>query len=332
MDLFELTKALVNIPSVTGSESALADFLVTFLRKRGFDVREQVVERKRRNVFAAAGPKPGVVLCTHMDTVPGPAVASEDGEYIYGRGSCDAKGIMSAMIVAACALLEERIQSVGLLFVVGEETDSLGARRANALDPGSRFIIVGEPTGNKLASGHKGILTIRLSTQGRKAHSAFPHLGESAVTKLLDCLQIVRSLELGEDPALGTNLMNIGRIEGGVAPNVIPDAAEAVISYRTAVAPDQVLARIIGAVGKSADIKVITQSDPQILHTVPGFEQAVMSFGSDIPHLKAFGKPLLIGPGSALDAHTESEKIEKKSMLEAVDIYRKLVKALMAEI
>jgi len=223
MDVFELTEALVSIPSPTGSEGAVGDYLSAYLKSLNFDVREQDVEPGRRNLFAAQSAKPKVVFCTHMDTVPGHIPASEDETFIYGRGACDAKGIMAALIAAAVDLNQDGIKDVGLLFVVGEETDSLGARRANSLKGGSRFLVVGEPTENKLGRGHKGVLTIRLSARGRRAHSAFPELGESAVEKLLDALAVLRSLDLGEDPVLGRSLMNIGRIEGGTAPNVVPD-------------------------------------------------------------------------------------------------------------
>jgi acetylornithine deacetylase len=334
MNVFELTKALVNIPSPTGTEGALADFLAGLLRERGFSVLEQDVEPGRRNLFATLDPPPRIVFCTHMDTVPGLALAAEDDRYIRGRGACDAKGIMAALITAASDLLREGRRDLGLLFVVGEETDSRGAKAANALAAsapaarGPRYLIVGEPTENVLGRGHLGILTVALSTSGRRAHSAFPHLGESAVEKLLDVLSDVRLLDFGSDPVLGPTRMSIVQISGGEAPNVIPDAARAVVSLRTGVAPDGLLEMIAGAAGGRAGLEVISKSDPQTLHTVPGFECGVMPFGSDIPHLKAFGTPLLVGPGSALDAHTADEKIEKRQLLDAVRIYGRLVRAL----
>jgi len=331
-DVLELTKALVNIPSVTGGEGALADFLVCLLRAGGYDVQEQIVgAAPRRNLFATLDPRPSVVLCTHMDTVPGEARATEDEAFIYGRGACDAKGVMAALITAAAGLAEAGRRDVGLLFVVGEETDSLGAKTASALARGSKYLIVGEPTGNILGRGHLGILTVGLATKGKRVHSAFPHLGESAVEKLLDVLADVRRIDFGRDPVLGPTRTSVVQIAGGEAPNVIPDAARAVVSLRTGVAPDGLLASIRAAAGARAEIEVISKSDPQALHTVPGFESAVMPFGSDIPHLKAFGTPLLVGPGSALDAHTAGEKISKAELGRAVDLYRRLVPALAGE-
>jgi acetylornithine deacetylase len=334
MNVLELTKALVNIPSPTGKEGALADFLAGLLRECGFSVLEQTVEPGRRNLFATLGPDPRIVFCTHLDTVPGPALATEDEKYIYGRGACDAKGIMAALIAAAVDLAREGRRDIGLLFVAGEETDSRGAKTADGLAaaamsaPGPRFLIVGEPTENVLGRGHLGVLTVALATTGRRAHSAFPHLGESAVEKMLDVLADVRRLDFGRDPVLGPTRMSIVQIAGGDAPNVIPDAARAVVSLRTGVPPDGLLAMIAVAVGGRAALEVISKSDPQTLHTVPGFESAVMPFGSDIPHLKAFGTPLLIGPGSALDAHTAGEKIEKRQILDAVRIYGRLAREL----
>jgi len=331
VDLFELTKALVNIPSVTGEEGALVDFLVPYLRNLAFTVREQKVERKRRNVFAAPRPKPKVILCTHLDTVPGWFGASEDRAYIYGRGACDAKGIMAAMIEAVRILDREGTKDVGLLFVVGEETDSSGALKANALDLGSKFIVVGEPTGNKLGRGHKGILTFRLSAKGRRAHSASPQRGRSAIEKLLDALGALRALDFGEDPLLGRCLVNIGRIEGGIAANVVSDSAGAVVSVRTPFPTERILHEILRTVGRRVSVEVVTKSEPQVLNTVPGFRTTVLPYGTDIPYLTSFGKPLLLGPGSIADAHTKKEKIEKKQLRESVFVYIKLAGRLMME-
>jgi len=337
MDVLELAKALVGIPSPTGAEAGLADELVRVLSGMGFRVLEQPVGEPaagaapRRNIFATLDPRPCIVLCTHMDTVPGEARATEDAEFLYGRGSCDAKGVMAAMIAAAADLIAAGRRDLGLLFVVGEETDSLGAKTANALSSGSKYLIVGEPTGNVLGSGHLGILTVALTARGRRIHSAFPHLGESAVEKLLDVLADVRRIEFGRDASLGPTRTSVVQFEGGEAPNVIPDRARAVVSIRTGVSPEGLLVQIRAAVGARAEIEIISKSEPQTLHVPAGFAGAVMPFGSDIPHLKAFGTPLLVGPGSALDAHTAGEKIEKKQLREAVPLYVRLIEALGRE-
>ena len=329
--LFELAKSLVDIPSVTGDEAALADFLCALLAEERFDVRSQDVEAGRRNLLAVLAGKPAVILCTHMDTVPDWVAAGEDDTHLYGRGACDAKGIMAAMIVAAGELRDEGLKDIGLLFLVGEETDSVGAKKANLMSPGSKFIIVGEPTGNKLATAHKGVLTLTLKAGGKTAHSAYPERGESAILKLLDVLSDIRKLDFGRDPVLGPTVMNVGRINGGTASNVIPGTAEAVLSYRTGVSPDLVLSGIRSATADRADIAVRTKSQPQVLFTLAGFPSELMPYGTDIPYLTAFGRPLLLGPGSVLEAHVENERVEKKQLEEAVVLYKRLVRRLIEE-
>ncbi len=329
MNVFELTKKLVNIPSVTGSESQIADYLCDYLQRGDFVVQEQTVAGGRRNILAIKAVPPKVIFCTHMDTVPPYFPASEDENYIYGRGACDAKGIMASMICAAQNLKKEGAAGTGLLFVVGEETDSVGAKMANSLKAGSEFIIVGEPTENKLGQGHKGVVTLKIMARGKSAHSAFPHLGESAVEKLLDALQKIRALDFGEDEILGKSFINIGTVEGGVAHNVIANYAEAKVSIRSVINSEKIIAKVRKVVDQEAEIEVLNQSEPQQLFTVPDFEQVVLPFCTDIPYLKKFGRPLLIGPGTAQVAHTENEKIAKSQLSEAVEIYQKLAKKLL---
>jgi acetylornithine deacetylase len=328
--LFRLLEKLIEIPSTTGAEGPLADFLAGELRRLSFDVREQGIEGNRRNLLATDGAKPRVILCTHLDTVPGAAAAGEDDAFILGRGACDAKGSQAAMIAAAAELKADGVRGLGLLFVVGEETDSIGARRANDLAPGSEFIIVGEPTDNRLGLGHKGTVFIRLQASGRRAHSALPHLGESAVEKLLDVLADVRAVRFGEDPRLGPTLLNIGRIQGGSAANVIADEASAVLAIRPSVSVADVLSRLAEATAGRVEAEIITASEPQRLWTLAGFETAVFPFGTDIPYLTAFGKPLLCGPGSAQWAHAADERVPKTQLVEAVSGYRDLVRRLLA--
>ena len=327
--LIELARTLVDIPSVTGDEGRLGDFLAGYLSEAGFAVRAQEAAPGRRNLLAAPEVSPACLLCTHLDTVPPWFAAREDDTHLYGRGACDAKGIMAAMITAAVSLLAEGRRDCGLLLLVGEETDSIGARKANGLDVGSRFIVVGEPTRNKLGSAHKGVLTVELRTQGRSVHSAYPERGESAVLKMLDVLEELRGLDFGKpDESLGPTLMNIGRIEGGVAPNVVPAEARATVSFRTGTSPDLVLARVEGAAAGRAEVSVTAKSEPQVLFCVPGIDREIMPFGTDIPYLTSLGRPLLLGPGSVLDAHTGNEKVEKAQLWEAVGLYRSIVRTL----
>ncbi|MCG8606149.1 M20/M25/M40 family metallo-hydrolase [bacterium] len=330
MTLFELTKALVDIPSVTGSEGPVTDFLAEYLSHRGFMVREQPISGERRNLLATSVDEPRVLLCTHLDTVPPHFASSEDNEFIYGRGACDAKGIVAAMTVAAHNLMQQGVTEVGLLFLVGEETDSIGAKTANEFNDSSEFIVVGEPTDNKMGIGHKGIVTLRLVANGKAVHSAYGHLGESAILKLLDVLQKVRDLEFDRHPVLGETTLNIGKLKGGVAPNVVSRDACAEISFRTTSSSTAIIQAIEETVGDRAQVEIITQSEPQTLFCLPGFEQAVLPYGSDIPHLKRLGQALLLGPGSASVAHTDDERVSKCELLEAVAIYEQVVKQLLA--
>lgn len=331
MNLFELAKDLINVPSVTGQENEIAEFLKSFLKSQGFDIQTQKVQGNRKNVLATAGSKPRIILCTHLDTVPPHFAASEDEDYICGRGACDAKGIMASMIWAARELKESGSKKIGLLFVVGEETDSIGAKMANDLDIGSDFIVVGEPTENKLGLGHKGVVMFRLAFRGKASHSAYPQFGVSAIEKLMDALQNVRSLDFGVDPLLGESTLNIGKIEGGLAANIIADYASAELSIRCALPTTHILEKVMAAVGQEAEFQVQSQSEPQRLLTVPGIEQVVVPYGTDISYfnLNNFGKPLLLGPGSAILAHTEDERVEKRQLSEAVEIYKNLVKMLL---
>lgn len=329
MTVFELTKELVNIPSVTGEEAAVGNFVADFLRRNGFQVQEQLVADRRKNIFASRSPQPRVLLCTHLDTVPPFIPASEDETHIFGRGACDAKGILAAMITAGIQLSEMKATDFGLLFLVGEETDSIGAKIANALKVNSDFIVVGEPTESKLGVGHKGLLAARLTAKGKAAHSAVQELGESAINKLLDILDAVRKTSWGEDALLGKSSLNIGTLAGGVAHNVVAAEASAQISIRITTPSESVLATLKSMIGDRAEIDIITRAEPQKLFTLPELEQTVLPYGTDIPHLKNFGEPLLIGPGSIKVAHTAEERISKKELREAVEIYVKLVQKLL---
>lgn len=331
MDVIELTFRLITIPSPTGREGEAADYAAEWLRNEGFSVVRQEIEPGRTNVFASAGGPVDIVLCSHLDTVPTPAELGEDEDYLRGRGACDAKGSLAAMMVAARTLRREGFRSFGLLLVCGEETDSRGAKAAVSLKVGSRFIIVGEPTGNKLALGHKGILSLRLKTTGRAAHSAFPHRGESAIDRLLDALMKLRGLDLGEDPVLGKSTLNIGRIEGGIADNILAPEACASIMIRCAIPSRIILDGVFSALGQTAECEVISATDPIKLGRRSGYETTILPFGSDAPYLGAFGERFMLGPGDPEDAHTEREKVGKHDLEDAVVLYNRLVRELSGE-
>ncbi len=324
MNVFELTRKLISIPSISGDEKAVAEFLANYLGEVGFEVELQEAVESRPNVYARRG-DPEVVLSTHTDTVPPYVEFREDDEFIYGRGACDTKGIIAAMLKAAEALGESNVTDFGLLFVVGEEAGSVGARVANAIPNRSRYLINGEPTESKLALGSKGSLRVILKARGRAAHSAYPEMGESAIEKLLDVLDDLRGVELPCDETLGASTMNIGMINGGVAANVIPPDAEAELLFRVVTSNDS-LKRIIEGVARSrVEVEYTFGCDPVFTEKLEGFETAVVAFTTDIPALSNWGKPLLFGPGSILDAHTAGEKISKRELVSAVDVYRRMV-------
>jgi acetylornithine deacetylase len=324
MNVFDLTERLISIPSISGGEGPVAEFLAEYLGHAGLEVELQQVAAGRPNLYARRG-DPEVVLSTHTDTVPPYVEFKEDEQFIYGRGACDAKGIIASMVKAAENLTGAGVTGFGLLFVVGEEAGSPGARAANAIPNRSRYLVNGEPTESKLALGSKGALRAVLKARGRAAHSAYPDLGESAVDKLLDALGDLRRAELPSDGALGSSTMNIGRIEGGVAANVIPADAQAELMFR-AVGEVGALKRIIErSVGARAEVEYTFECDPVFTEALDGFDTSVVSFTTDIPLLTRWGKPLLFGPGSILDAHTAHERISKCELAQAVDVYASMV-------
>lgn len=332
MDLFALTRRLVDIESITPNEGAVGDFLHEELRRRGFDVQKMPVEGSRANVLATSPgcPRPEIVFSTHMDTVPPFIPSSEDATRIFGRGSCDAKGIIAAQIVAAEKLRNEGIH-VGLLFLVGEERDSIGAKAANLHPIGSRFMINGEPTENHLAIASKGALHVEMIARGKMAHSAYPELGESAIDKLVEALHRLHAMKLPVNPEVGPCTKNVGSIQGGCAPNVIPDLAKADLFYRLVGPTDDLRRQITEAVGNLAEIR-FTRETPFIkMRTLDGLPTMVAAFTTDIPSLPAWGEPLLLGPGSIHVAHTEGEYVEKKQLEEAVELYCAMAKRLAAD-
>ncbi len=329
MTPFELTKQLLSIPSVTGTEGDVGRFLSSFLEKQDYRVKRQSVGEDRFNVVASAGDDPKVVFCTHIDTVPPVIDVSEDDEALYGRGACDTKGIFAAMFAAGERLRADGIRNFAFLLLVGEETGGDGAKAANGLDWSSEFVIVGEPTENKLARAQKGTLLADLSVEGQAAHSGYPQAGISAVHRLIDVLHDCMGVDWGEDPTLGAGSCNIGVIRGGEAANILAATATASIMLRTVEDVPGARLRLGRAVHNRAVIDVLAASAPQQMHVVEGFDQTVVSFGSDIPYLGNLGKPLLIGPGSILDAHTAHEKILKRDLLEGIELYDRLARTLL---
>jgi acetylornithine deacetylase len=330
MDPVGFTRQLVDIESISGNEGPVAAFLKNQLSQLGFDAQEIPVEGERRNIFASSPrhARPTIVFSTHMDTVPPFIPSSEDATRIYGRGSCDAKGIIAAQVAAALRLRDEGVH-VGLLYVVGEERDSLGAKVANERAFGCKFLVNGEPTENRIAIASKGTLRAQVTASGKMAHSAYPELGESAIEKLVEALHRLQRMKLPSDPEIGPCTMNIGVIEGGRAPNVIPDHARAQLLYRLVGPSQQLREQIVGTVGELARVEFTLELPFIRLRTFEGIPSMVAAFTTDIPFLSNWGTPLLLGPGSIHVAHTEGEYIEKKQLSEAVDLYCTVARRLL---
>lgn len=334
MNVIELTRALVDIESITENEgnvgAYLHDHLSRLAASTGGGVEKMEAEPGRFNVLARWG-NPVVTLSTHMDTVPPFFGSREDEDFVWGRGACDAKGIIASMTGAAEKLLGEGLRNFALLFVVGEERNSKGAEVAARAPRGSKYLVNGEPTENKLALASKGILRFEIEAHGRMAHSAYPELGESAIEALLDSLDAVRRMPLPHDALLGPCTINIGTISGGRAPNVIADAAKAEILVRLVGNPAPLREAFARLTGKRVEVKEILCIPPMRFQSVDGMPTTVVSFTTDVPVFgTSWGKPLLLGPGSIHVAHTLEERISKRELVDAVEMYAGVVRKLLA--
>ena len=323
VSLVDLARSLVDIDSTTGREGEAGRWLSKYLSQIGYTVTEQPVDECRFNIIATAGKSgtPSIVFSTHFDCVPPFFPSRIEGDRLHGRGACDAKGIIAAQVAAADRLRRAGESRVGLLFVVGEERGSDGARVANeAANGSSKFLIDGEPTDNRLGLATRGILRLKLRTTGRAAHSSFPELGESAIDKLIDALVALRAIEFPADPVLGRTHYTVGLIAGGVAPNVVSPSAEAEVMFRT-VSEGDAIRRAMREIEQSAQVEHILEVPPVRLATVPGFDTAIFPYTTDIPFLAKWGEPLLFGPGSIHRAHTADEFVSLAELSAAVDHY-----------
>jgi acetylornithine deacetylase len=328
-DVVALAAELLTIDSSTGAESGAVDFVSKWLVARGWNVSLQEVTRGRANVWASRSGR-GVTLSTHVDTVPPYIAPRLDGDRLRGRGACDAKGIAAAMLVAADNLAQAGENRVDLLFVVGEEKGSDGARAANRLNPTSKFLVNGEPTESKLASGAKGSLRVTIRTRGRAAHSAYAHLGESAIAPMLTLLPELDSLDLPTDDVLGNTTVNVGTLKAGTEANIVPALAEAEIMFRLVGDVDKVRSQVDQWASGRAEIEYGSYIPAQHFHTIPGFDVGPVAYTSDIPLLGRWGTPLMFGPGSIHVAHTPDEFIDIGELRRAVDAYERIVKSLLA--
>ena len=332
-DAIAFARRLIDIPSPTEAEGAVGEFLDAELTALGYDCCRHAISEGRFNLLAAAGGLPRVILNSHIDTVPPWFASREDDEFLYGRGACDTKGIIAAMIAAGERLRERGVREFAFLFVVGEETDSIGAKRANVefAGLGSEYVVVGEPTESKFARASKGALTCIAAFAGVAAHSAYPERGDSAINKMVAAIAEINATDWGSDEILGKTTVNVGVVRGGEKPNVIPASAECEMIFRTVSDPEKIrqgLEEILGRHG--GRITTARGNEPQLMMVPEGAASMVVSFNTDIPHLRGLGKPLLFGPGSILDAHGENERISKRDLIAAVDTYDHMVTSLLA--
>jgi acetylornithine deacetylase len=331
MDPVALTRSLVDIDSTTGREGEVAAWLAGLLRDGGYRVTEQPVTAGRFNLYAHLGTPPQIVLSTHFDCVPPFFPSRIERGLVFGRGACDAKGILAAQVAAADSLRAAGETRFALLFLAGEERGSDGARVANEHAPaGIRYLINGEPTDNRLGAATRGVLRVRLHAAGRAAHSSFPELGDSAIDKLLDALMVIRGIALPDDPLLGRTHYTVGLIEGGVAPNVVSPHASAELLFRTVGDSARIL-ELLKVVDPLVTVEQVLDIAAVRMHTLPAFESAVFPFTTDVPVLTRWGTPLLIGPGSIHVAHTDEEHVSIHELLQAVELYRHLAERLLAE-
>lgn len=332
LDPISLARQLIDIPSTTENEAAIGEFLEKELTGLGYACRRQRVTDERFNLYAAAGGRPRVVLNSHIDTVPPWFSSGEDEDFLYGRGACDTKGVIAAMIAAGERLRARGVNEFAFLFVVGEETDSIGAKTANPefSSLGSEFVVVGEPTESMFARASKGAFTCTVRFEGMAGHSAYPERGDSAITKLVDAISEINATNWGEHDVLGKTTVNVGVIRGGQKPNVIAAEAEAEMIFRLVTHPDDIQGRVEKIVARRGGRIVVARGNPPQFMVVPeGARSQVVAFNTDVAHLGGLGKPLLFGPGSILDAHGANEKIAKKELLAAVATYEQMVMSLL---
>ena len=333
VNVFELTKALMSVPSVSGEEEAVGFFLRDHLESLGWNVELQSASENQNNVIATLNETPRVWFSTHLDTVPPFIPPTEDDEKIYGRGACDAKGIIAAQITAAEELRAEGVTDIGLLYTVEEERSSTGARAANKhpLAAKCEYLINGEPTDNDLAIGSKGSFRLKIKTKGKAAHSAYPEMGDSAIETLLDILNDVRQTRFQHDEFFGETTVNIGVIEGGLALNIVPPTAEASLLIRLTTKREPIEQTLENIIRGRGEIEVLSCSEPVKMLPVDGFDQKVVRFTTDIPYLTNWGQPLLLGPGSILVAHTKEEFVLKQDLESAAELYRDLARQLLSD-
>lgn len=370
-----LLQQLIRIPSVNPDnaapdqsgvthEEAMADFLAEWLTGIGADVTLEEIQPRRPNLIARFAPvdgRPRILLGPHLDTVGVEGMTIDpfsaeirDGR-IWGRGACDTKGPMAAMLEALQDnknILAELPVAVDFVAFMGEEASQHGSKhfaKHHAAD--YQFAIVGEPTSMDIVHLSKGSLWATLTTTGLAAHSSQPHLGENAILKLARALLTLQenlepALAAYADPILGPSTLNIGTITGGTRPNIVPDSARAEIDIRQT--PDlyasggalQLLRETIYQLRLPLEIEYAHENPPMETDADNPFIEKLLAtdartklvgapWFSDAAHLSAAGIPsVCIGPGSIAQAHTKDEFIEINAYEEGRAFLSKFIRSL----
>ncbi|MBS1515269.1 MAG: M20/M25/M40 family metallo-hydrolase [Bacteroidetes bacterium] len=319
---------ILKIESTTGSENTLAHFIAEKYTPAGMQCKIQNTSDGRVNLFFTIG-KPKIVFNSHMDTVPPYIPPTFTDDIIYGRGSCDAKGQLAYLWQAANELIAEGEKDFGLLMTFSEEIGSIGARFANEMLTDTKYIIVGEPTENKLITSSKGTHFIKVTVRGKSCHSGYPQYGDSAINTMREFLDRLDKINFPMDEVMGDTPYNIGELHANNAQNVVPDLVTFNLFIRTTFASYPVFQQMLESIkGDKIELEFILNKGPIKFHTVEGFETGVVAYGTDAPSFTNVPNKILYGPGTILVAHTENEHIYIKDLYRAVEDVKKIFRKL----
>lgn len=320
---------ILRFNSTSGSENELAMYISDKYKPKNANSEIQVTDNGRLNIFFSYG-EPKIIFCSHLDTVPPYFQPQKNGDIISGRGSCDAKGQIAYLFEAFKQLKSEGHTNIGMLMVSGEEDGSQGAIRANKDLIDCNYIIIGEPTENKLIKASKGNLLVKVNFKGKSCHSGYPQNGDSAVEHMISFFNRLNSIDFPEDTVLGKTTYNIGKVESSNAHNVVSNSAECKIFFRTTFATNEILKKKLNEIKyNNIEFEFIYGDEPLNFYTIDGFKTDVVSFGTDAPAFTNVKNKILYGPGSILDAHTDKEYVKIEGLHTAVEdvklIYKKII-------
>ena len=328
-DIAERLLKWLAVDSTSGNEREFLQLLEGMFHDDGWQITRQPVEEDRWNLLVTDGTDPQVLLSTHVDTVPPVLEVDYDGQVVRGRGACDTKGGLLAMVHAARRVRDAGIEGVGFLLVVGEEVDHRGAKEATALQLDVDRIILCEPTQNRVVTAQKGMVRCTLRTRGVAGHSAFPDDGESAVGPLLDALEAIRGHDWPTDELLGATTVNIGVIDAGVAANVFAPEARAEVLFRAVSDAEQLLHEVRSTVGGDVEMVDVVYNDPVFFDVPSGVDTCTVPFNTDAPYLADIADVWLVGPGDIRCAHSEDEQIRIGEIFDGIELYEKLIQRVL---